>query len=55
MPNMYTGPPCGQKFIKVDNYFGKQSRYKGGALGTPSQAVNFQQDEIYEVFYSVRT
>ena len=32
-----------------------EGRYKGGPLGALSHEAKFQQDEIYEVFYSVRT
>ena len=39
----------GQKFIKVDNYFGKKSRYKGGPL---SHEANFQQDANLRSLYS---
>ena len=38
-----------QKFIKVDNDFGKKSRYKGGTLGTLSHEAKFEQDVRYKV------
>jgi hypothetical protein len=41
------------KKIKIKKTF--SGRYKGGALDWSFYEAKFQQDEIYEVFYSVRT
>ena len=42
----------GQKFIKVDNDFGKESSYKGGALGPLPREAKFKQDAKTRIKHS---
>ena len=49
-----TRGPLGQNFIKVDDYFGKKSCYKGRPLVGLSHEAKFKQDVKHEANTAAR-